>query len=161
MNNLDTRFEFRNYYFLTLLIALSVIEAVIAVYINSDYLVILINRAFLLKQALKIYIYIITSSISVRGININYYSTNEYILLKVYLSKTRNGIDIRVKIIREAHLIDDLKIRMLLSTDIIKPKKIDIIIFKNQAYIESYDTTIQINLKPRTRGVIIKPVIAE
>ena len=77
-----------------------------------------------------------------RGININYYSINKYMLLEVYLSRIRNEIDVRVKIIRKAYLVNNLKTRILLSTDIIKSKKINIITFKNQVYIESYNITI-------------------
>ena len=96
-----------------------------------------------------------------REININYYSINEYMLLKIYLSRIRNKINVRVKIIREAYLVNNLKIRILLNTNIIKLKKIDIITSKNQVYIESYNITIQIDLKLRTRDITIKLIIAE
>ena len=57
-------------------------------------------------------------------------------------------------------MIDSLKIKILLSTDVINPEKINIIILRNKIYIRSYNITIPINLKPRSRGVTIKPVIA-
>ena len=43
----------------------------------------------------------------------------------------RNGKDIRVKITREVYLVDGLKVKMLLRTNIIGPKKIDIITSKS------------------------------
>ena len=98
--------------------------------------------------------------ILVRGIDSNYYSINEYILLEIYLLGKRNNKDIRAKITREAYLIDDLKIKILLSTDVINLEKINIIILRNKIYIRSYNTTISIDLKPRSRDVIIKLVIA-
>ena len=71
------------------------------------------------------------SPISVRGIGSNHYSINEYMLLEIYLLGTRNGKDIRVKITREVYLVDGLKVKILLRTNIIGPKKIDIITSKS------------------------------
>ena len=47
--NLNIEFDFRNYYFLTLFVALNVIIIIILIYINLSYSIILINRAFLFK----------------------------------------------------------------------------------------------------------------
>ena len=69
--------------------------------------------------------------ILVRGISSNYYSTNEYILLEIYFLGTRNSMDVRAKITREVYLVDGLKVKMLLGTNIIGPEKIDIITSKN------------------------------
>ena len=69
--------------------------------------------------------------ISVRGISSNYYLTSEYILLEIYFLGIRSGMDIRAKIIREVHLVDGLKAKMLLGTNIIGLEKIDIITSKN------------------------------
>lgn len=95
------------------------------------------------------------SLISIREIDINHYSTNEYILLKIYFLNKRNNNHIRFKIIKEIHLINNLKIKMFLEIDIIEFKKFDIIISKNQAYIESCDITIKIDFKSRSRDIII------
>ena len=131
ITNLGTRFGFRNYYFLILFIALSITLATIIVYIDLDCLVILINRIFLLEQVLDIYVRTIASPISVRGISSNHHSTSEYILLEIYFLGTRNRVDIRAKITREVYLVDGLKAKMLLGTNIIGPEKIDIITSKN------------------------------
>ena len=110
--------------------------------IDLGYSVILINRAFLLEQALEIHIRTMASPISVRRIGTNHYSINEYILLEIYLPGIRNRIDMRAKVTREAHLVDGLKAKMLLGTNIIGPEKIDIITSKNQAYIGSCNTIV-------------------
>ena len=52
-------------------------------------------------------------------------------LLKIYFLNKRNDKNIRVKIIKKTHLINNLKTKMLLKTDIIEFKKINIIILKN------------------------------
>lgn len=133
----------------------------ISVYIDSDYSVTLINRAFLLEQMPNTRIYIMASLILVRGIGSNYHSINKYVLLKIYLSGKRNGKDVRVKITRETYLIDRLKAKMLLSTDVIRSEKIDIITLRNEVYIDLYDTIVPIDLKSRSRDITIKSVVAE
>ena len=52
-------------------------------------------------------------------------------LLEIYFLGIRNNKNMRAKVIRETYLIDGLKTKMLLETDIIEPKRIDIITFKN------------------------------
>lgn len=56
---------------------------------------------------------------------------NKYILLEIYFLDTRNSRDIRTKIIRKAYLVDSLKIKIFIRTNIIRSKKINIIILKN------------------------------
>ena len=47
--NLNIRFSFYTYYFLILFVALSTIVIIILIYIDLEYLIILIDRVFLLK----------------------------------------------------------------------------------------------------------------
>ena len=70
------------------------------------------------------------SPISVRGIGSNYYSTNKYVFLTIFLLKEHNGKLGLAKIIRELYFVDGLKAKILISTDIIGPKIINIIISK-------------------------------
>ena len=85
--------------------------------------------------------------------------TNKYILLKIYFLDIRDDKDIRVKIIRETYLINNLKVKILLRTDIIESKKINIITFKSQVYIRLYNIIVIIDLKSKTRDIIIKSII--
>ena len=52
-------------------------------------------------------------------------------LLEIYFLGKRNGKEVRAKVTREAYLIDGLKAKILLGTDVIGPKKIDIITLKS------------------------------
>ena len=96
-----------------------------------------------------------------RGIDTNYYFTKKYVLLDLYLLGRRNNKKIRAKIIREVYLIDGLKIKILLGTNIINLKKINIITLRNEAYIKLYNITVSINLKLRSRDITIKLVVAK
>ena len=160
ITDLGTGFGFRNYHFLTLFVALSAVAVAISVCMDSGCSVTLIDRAFLLEQAPNAHIRTMASPISVRGIGTNHHSTKEYVLLEMFLPGKRNGKEVRAKITREAHLVDGLKAKMLLGTDIIGPEKIDIITSRNEAYIGSCDTRVPIDLRPRSRGITMKPVVA-
>ena len=160
ITDLGTGFGFRNYHFLTLFVALSAVAMAISVCMDSGCSVTLIDRAFLREQAPDIHVRTMASPISVRGIGTNHHSTSEYVLLDMYLPGRHNSKEVRAKITREAHIVDDLKAKMLLGTDIIGPEKIDIITSRNEAYIGSCDTTVAIDLRPRSRGVTMKPVVA-
>lgn len=75
---------------------------------------------------------------------------NKYIILSIYfLSKFKNDIrKITVKIIfREIYLINNLKIKILVEINIMKSKKIDILIFRFITSISSYKINISIELK--------------
>ena len=99
VTNLNIEFNFRNYHFLILFIVLIIIVIIIAIYVNFKYLVTLIDRVFLREQASDAYIYTIILLISVRGIELDHYLTNKYILLKIYFPEIRNNKDVRAKII--------------------------------------------------------------
>lgn len=159
--DLSTGFSFRNYHFLILFLALSTISVSISICVNSGCSIILINRVFLLEQAPDIYIRTIISPISVRGIDSNHYSTKEYVLLEIFLLGKRDKKDVCVKITREVYLIDGLKAKILLGTDIIRLEKIDIITSRSEAFIKLCGVTVSINLKPRLRDITIKSVVVK
>lgn len=54
-----------------------------------------------------------------------------------------------------------MKAKILLNTDIIGLKKINIIILKKEAYINLYNITIAIDLKPRSKGITKRLIVIE
>ncbi len=99
-------------------------------------------------------IYLIVLVIIIRIIDNNYYYINKYVLLLIFISRKRNDKDILIKIIYKIYFTNNLEVRILISTDIINSKKIDIITSKGEVYINIYKVTININFKPRSRGII-------
>jgi len=74
------------------------------------------------------------------------YKTNEYITTPIYLPRIdSSGNKVLVYIRREIYLIDNLRIKILISNDIIRPEGIVIDITKKSARISSYNVTIDIN----------------
>ncbi len=160
-SNLGTSFGFQNYYFLTLLIALAVLGQLATVYLNTGYSVILINRVFFKEIAPIVKVSLITTTITVYSIGSNRYFTNKYVLLPIFFPGKRNGKDVVAKIVREVYLIDDLKAKILINTDIISPEKIDIITSKGKVFIGSYKITVDIDYKPRSRGIIRSLIVVQ
>ena len=77
----------------------------------------------------------------------------------MYLLSKYRGKDVRIKLTREAYLVDRLKVKILLNTNVIGLERINIITLKGYIYIGSCDTTIEIDFRLRSRGVTIKPVV--
>jgi hypothetical protein len=59
-------------------------------------------------------------SLNVRELNINKHQTSEYIIVIIYFTDILNNKSIRDMIRREVHLIDELKINMLIDNDILE-----------------------------------------
>ena len=86
------------------------------------------------------------SPISVQGIGSNKHSTNKYVILLIYLAgKNDNEDTVDALITREAHIVDGLKVKMLIRMNIMRLKQMDIITSKKSAYIDSCKTTIAIS----------------
>jgi len=94
----------------------------------------LVNKEFLIKQALKTTIKQMFSSIQIKGIEAETHQCEKYTDLVIYLS----GNKIRTIIIKqEVHIVKDLKAKMLISLDILSPKKIFIMMNNTEAVIRS------------------------
>ena len=81
-----------------------------------------------------------TFSIFVRGVKADKHSSNKYIIVFMYFPNTnKNGNFVKAMIIKKIHLIDNLKVNMLININFIESKKIDINIFNRTAYIDNCD----------------------
>ena len=128
--DLGIGFGFRNYHFLTFIIKFTESVTPEPVYMDTGCSISLIDRQFFKERCPLIKINIIILPISVRGIGSNYHSTNEYMLLEIFLLNKRERKEGLAKIVRKVYLVDKLKAKMLFRTDIIGPEIIDIIISK-------------------------------
>ena len=84
-----------------------------------------------------------------REIENDIYKINKYIIYKIYLfnEKNKNKRIVIIKTIsREIYLIDKLVIDILLRNDILILKEINLLFSKGNAYIDSYDMNILIEV---------------
>ncbi len=96
----------------------------------------LINRQFLKEYAPTSEIKRMASPITVRGLGANTHESNEFAIVDLHLPG-KNG---RVTVIsREAHLVENLKARMLIGMDILAPEAISLNLSGRTAVIGSCD----------------------
>ena len=66
-----------------------------------------------------------TSSLRVREVNFIKHEIDEYVIILIYLSGTNTaGNKILTFITRKLYLVDDLKAKMLINNDVLRPKEI-------------------------------------
>ena len=93
----------------------------------------LVDRAFLANHALNAPVRHMISPMKVCGLSSTSHSVNEYVQLDIYLPSHGRTAIIR----REIHIVDSLKANMLVSTDILVPEKIDVLLSQQKAVIGS------------------------
>jgi len=131
----DTKgYGFRGWRYATALTQLTSEEKDEPICLNTECTMSLVNREFLMKQALKTTIKRMLSSIQVKGIKVRTHQCEEYMNLAIYLSdnKTRTAV-----IEQEVHIVKDLKVKMLVGLDILSPEKIFIMMNNTEAVIRS------------------------
>ena len=94
------------------------------IYINTGYGVTLVDKLQLLALLLYIEIRRIVLLLRIKGLGLVIYNTNKYILIPIFIPTVKDGINILYRIYREVYLVDNLKAYILLSNNIIRPKKI-------------------------------------
>lgn len=90
-----------------------------------------------------------TSLLRVRDVNFIKHETNEYVIILIYFSSQKKENKVLTFVIKELHLIDDLRVKMFIDNDILKLKKIDINIIKEIVNIDSCNVYIEVNVKQR------------
>ena len=88
------------------------------------------------------------TSISVKELDTIKHSTNKYAILSMCFLKI-NSDDILIKtiIIREIHLVNDLKTNLLINNDIFDSEKVDIFNSTKSIIIDSYGIIISITIR--------------
>jgi hypothetical protein len=97
------------------------------VYFNTGYLVSLINKDFLLKQALDIEIHTMATPVTVSRLSSSKHVTNKYAICNIRILGINNNSkakdQVKVIITRELHIVDELRANALIGNNIIVPKK--------------------------------------
>jgi len=119
----------------------------------------LINRKWLQANKPELPIRTMAKPLPIRGIRTGKVHSQEYVVLTMYFPgiDSKNGKDVLAKISREAHLTDDLAAKLLIGTDILVPKKVDIMISKKTGHIGSCGIDIKLEATPK-KGIAKSPV---
>ena len=92
----------------------------------------------------------IASPLRVKGLDSAMHDTNEYVLMLIYISASReDGIKVLCRIFREIHLVSDLKTHLLIDNNIIDSEKIILDIAQGKIYINNCDAIATIISRQR------------
>ena len=94
---------------------------------DSDCLMFLINRLLLMKLYSKVELQQMNTSISIWGIGMNYHTTSQFVHIDMFIKATDETDDIIiVHMCKEFHVINDLKVNILIGTDILRTEDINL-----------------------------------
>ena len=99
----------------------------------------LINRFLLTKLYSKIELQQMNTFINVQEINTNYHTINQFVHIKMFIKATDEADDtVIVHMCKKFHVINDLKINMLIDTDILRIKDINLKFSTNEMIFINY-----------------------
>ena len=94
---------------------------------NSSCLMSLIDRLLLTRLYSKIKLQQMNTSINVQGIGMNYHTTSQFIHINMFIKATDEADDtVIIHMCKKFYVINNLKVNMLISTDILRMKDIDL-----------------------------------
>ena len=154
-NDIDKSYSFRNWHYAMILISLKLNEDFKSVCFDTKCSVFLIDRQFVQQviKALDILIKVMTSSISVREIDQNAHFIFEFVVLSIYISEVVEEKSATAMITREYHIVNDLRVNMLVGMNVMSLEMIDIITFKRIIHIDSCKMNISVKIQTKDQRV--------
>ena len=150
-SNVGTGFAFRGWNYARILIRLLLDAIDEQTCIDSGCGVTLADKLWLLALLPQVEIRRMASPLRVKGLGSAMHDTDEYVLVPIYIPATKDdGTEVLCRIMREIHLVDNLKANMLIGNDVIGPEQIVIDVSKGKAIIGSCGATA--NITSRQRG---------
>ena len=149
--DVDIDYAFRQYYYVITIMSLLSEQKFEIDYLNSKCAINLINRFFLIKIYLELFVRTITNFIIIREIEFNKHKTSKYVIIFLYF------LDENVIVIltlREIHIVNDLKINVLININIVILEKIDILTSQAKAEINNYNINVFIKIRIKDRAVV-------
>jgi hypothetical protein len=154
--DIDIDFEFRNWIYVKIMISLFIKNEKTQICLDTDCSVILTNENFIRMHEAYYIIRRMTTSLNVRDLEINKHQISKYIIVSIYFAeKIAEEKLIRRVIHREVHLVNDLKVNMLIENDILDFENISIDDVNSKIIIASCQNMI-ISIEIRT---LIKDMI--
>ena len=148
--NIEIDCEYRDWNYAKIDVALfEKVESEFA-YIDIKSEVTIANRRFFFRQNFDFFIRTMITSFTIREIVIDQHQTFEYVIASMYFLDQKNDKIVKIIIRREIHLINNLKINMLIDNDVIDSKKWNIDNEHNKITIDSCDVTIFIDIRRRS-----------
>ena len=118
---------------------------------NSRCSIIIDDKQFILFKISNAKIHIMSILLSIKEVDNKIIQSIEYVVVSVYFKDKYNNKSIIVEVIMKIHLIDDLKVKLLIDVNIINSEDIILNFLKNRLIIESCQN-FEIIIKSKTRS---------
>ena len=145
--NVNIEFEFRDWNYTRAKNFFSFNKKLDYACLNTNFDIIFVDKTFFKTQTSNVLIRTMTFLISIRNLNTTKYFSIDYVIVFIYFNDEKNDKLIKTKIVKKIHLINELKINMLIDNDFIESKKIKINVINNFVYIDNCEIIIFLNVK--------------
>ena len=143
----DTDYDFQNWTYVKINISFSEKTSSEKSCLDIDAGFALINRKFFETQAFDVFIRIMITFITIRDLDIDKHIISEYVIIFMIFTKENDQEnDVRVMFRREIHIMNNLKINILMKNEIMNFEKISIDFEKNTARINSCSVIVSIEV---------------
>ena len=147
-------YDFRSWHYVCIHVSISSKLSIDKLCLNSETIMSIENRRYILNRLLKIFIFRINKSIRVRDIDTIWHDIFEYIMIDFYVFKmTIVDTFVKTHFIREIHLIDNLSTKIFIEINVITSKEMIIDVDKQTVTINSCDVTAKLHVIFRDRRV--------
>ena len=116
---------------------------------DIDAKITLIDANFFRRQNSNVFIRKMIFSLTIRELNITQHQSANYVIVLTYFSSTKNEFFFVTLIRREMHLINHLKINMLIDNDVIDSKDIVIDSINKKTFIRNCDVKMLVEIRTR------------
>jgi hypothetical protein len=157
--NVDIDFEFRDWTYVKIMISLSIKSNEAQVCLDTECSVILADREFIKIHESHYIIRRMIISLNVRELEINKHEISKYIIASIYFREhfSKNEKFVREVIRRKIHLVNNLKVNMLIDNDILRSKNIFIDDVNSKVIVSScQNMIISIEIRTLTKKMINK-----
>ena len=149
-NDLEFDVEFRNWNFLKTLLKIFSTDEETYVCLNIECDATLCDKKFIIIKLTDLQIQIMITSLKVRSIDSITHEISEFVMISIYFLDTNKfEKSALANIIREIHLIDGLKINMLIENDILELEGFIIDVSKRTTTVNSCEIIIELFIKQR------------
>ena len=115
-------------------------------YLNIKCNITLINKGFILQQNPHIEIKKLSFLLLIKNLNIIKYIINKYLIINLYFLIKDNKF---IWLYKELHIVNNLKIKLLIRINNLSFKEIIINLLQNKTYIKLYNINIAITLSSK------------
>ena len=148
--NIETDYEFRKWQYVIAMINLHKDDKFDIDCLNTEIDVTLADEKYFRTKFKNVSIRIMTISIIVRELKVIKHTINKYACCFMYFAEKKDDRSIFVEVIKEIHLMKNLKTNLLIENDVLNSELIDISTFTNSVFIESCEVIISICIKIRS-----------